>query len=390
MLLVPTALLPTEQGRRLPRDDALAALRPYGRLVPAVVRVLLLAIFQVVGTVGAAHGQNRTFPGWAGVLLVAGPVSLLAVRRLPWLALGVSLGAAVTWFALGYPGGPVPAAFVAAVISSVLHGHRVQAWVAVAAGGVALWVAWALGAHTLGPALGGTAWLVVLVAVAEQVRTRRQQAVERRAARREEERRRASEERLNVARELHDVLAHSVSLISVHAGVALHLLDSDLGQVRTSLETIRDASRDTLTELRATVGALRAPAEDAPLRPTPGLASLPSLVSGLAGAGFDVRSRVEGTERLLPPAVDLAAYRIVQEALTNVTRHASATHADVVVTYGATGVTVQVTDDGHGGAAVRVGNGLTGMRERALALGGSLVAGPRPQGGFRVEAVLPL
>ncbi|MCW2708765.1 MAG: two-component sensor histidine kinase [Frankiales bacterium] len=389
-MLVPTALRPTEQGRRRPQDDALEAVRPYGRQVPPVVRVLLLAAFQVVGTLGAAHGQDRTFPAWAGVLLVAGPLALLAVRRLPWVALGVSLGAAVAWFALGYPGGPVPVAFVVAVISSVLHGHRVQAWVAVAAGGVALWVAWAMGAHTLGPALGGTAWLVVLVTVAEQIRTRRQQAVERRAARLEEDRRRASEERLMVARELHDVLAHSVSLISVHAGVALHLLDSDPAQVRTSLETIRDASRDTLTELRATVGALRVPAEDAPLRPTPGLASLPSLVSGVAGAGLDVRSRVEGAERALPAAVDLAAYRIVQEALTNVTRHASATRADVVVSYGATGVTVQVTDDGRGGGSVPAGNGLTGMRERAAALGGSLAAGPRPEGGFRVEAVLPL
>jgi signal transduction histidine kinase len=350
--------------------------------VPAVVRVLVLAAFQVVGTVGASHAQHRSFPPAALLLLVVGPLSLLALRRAPWVSLGVSLGAAVSWFSLGYPGGPVPAAFVIAVIGSVVLGHRVEAWIAVALGGTGIWLAWAFGAHSFGPALGGTAWLVVIVTVAEVVRTRRQAA-------QEAVRTRASEERLAVARELHDVLAHSVSLISVHAGVALHLLDTDPAQARTSLETIRDASRDTLAELRATVGALRATAEAAPLRPTPGLSSLATLTSAVAGAGLDVRTRVDGTARPLPAAVDLAAYRIVQEALTNVTRHASAKHAEVVVSYGEDDVCVMVTDDGRGGGPVALGNGLTGMRERAAALGGSVVAGPRAEGGFSVRAVLP-
>src|SRR4051794_9413291 len=383
-----TALLPGEQGRCRPRADAVAAGRPDRRLVPAVA-VLLLAAFQVAGTFGAAHAQGRTFPPEAVLLLVAGPLSLLALRRAAWFSLAVSLGAAVTWFALGYPGGPVPAAFVVAVVVSVVRGRRGEAWIAVGLGAGGIWGAVLLGAHSLAPALGGTAWLVVLLTVAEQVRTRRQQAAERYAARTQEARRRASEERLMVARELHDVLAHSVSLISVHAGVALHLLESDPAQARTSLETIRDASRDTLTELRATVGALRAPAEDAPLRPTAGLAGLPALVAGVAATGVDVRSNEEGVPRPLPAAVDLAAFRIVQEALTNVTRHAAATRADVVVCYEEGSVTVRVTDDGRGGAPVAVGNGLTGMRERATALGGSLSAGPRPEGGFAVEGVLP-
>jgi signal transduction histidine kinase len=356
--------------------------------VPAVA-VLLLAAFQVAGTFGAAHAQGRTFPPEAVLLLVAGPLSLLALRRAAWFSLAVSLGAAVTWFALGYPGGPVPAAFVVAVVASVVRGHRVEAWIAVGLGAVGIWVAVLLGAHSVAPALGGTAWLVVLLTVAEQVRTRRQQAVERDAARAQEARRQASEERLMVARELHDVLAHSVSLISVHAGVALHLLESDPAQARTSLETIRDASRDTLTELRATVGALRAPAEDAPLRPTAGLAGLPALVAGVAATGVDVRSSEEGVPRPLPAAVDLAAFRIVQEALTNVTRHAAASRADVVVCYDEDSVTVRVADDGRGGGPVAMGNGLTGMRERAAALGGTLTAGPRPEGGFAVVGVLP-
>jgi signal transduction histidine kinase len=357
-------------------------LRPYRRQVPAVVRVLLLAAFQVVGTVGASHAQHRGIPPGAFALLVVGPLSLLALSRAPWLSLAVSLGAAVTWFSLDLPGGPVPAAFVVAVIVTVVRGHRSQAWAAVAAAGVGIWSAFALGAHDYGVALGGTAWLLVLVTVAEVVRARRQAGDEAR-------RTRASEERLAVARELHDVLAHSVSLISVHAGVALHLLDTDPAQARTSLETIRDASRDTLAELRATVGALRAPAEAAPLRPTPGLSSLAALTAGVAGAGLDVRTTVEGTARPLPAAVDLAAYRIVQEALTNVTRHAAARHAQVVVSYGEDQVRVAVTDDGRGTGPVTPGNGLTGMRERAVALGGSLAAGARPEGGFAVTAVLP-
>ena len=350
---------------------------PYGRDVPAAVRVALLAAFQVVGSYGASRAQHDAFPVWAVGLLVVGPLSLLALRRAAWVSLAVSLGAAATWFALGYPGGPVPAAFVAAVLASTWHGHRRAAWVAVATGVVALWVAWAFGAHALGAALGGTAWLVVLVTVAEVARGRREAAAEVR-------RTRASEERLAIARELHDVLAHSVSLISVHAGVALHLLDTDPASARTSLETIRDASRDTLAELRSTVGTLRS---DAPLRPAPGLDALPSLVAGVESTGLVVRSTLSGCPRDLPAAVDLALYRIVQEALTNVTRHAGATRAVVDVAFSPDDVTVTVTDDGRGGAAVP-GNGLTGMQERAAALGGTLTAGPLER-GFEVRGVLP-
>ena len=169
--------------------------------------------------------------------------------------------------------------------------------------------------------------------------------------------------------------------------MALHLLDSDPAAARTSLETIRDASRDTLSELRSTVGTLRSPASEVPLRPTPGLAALPSLVAGVEGAGLAVTTSVTGAARPLPAAVDFAAYRIVQEALTNVTRHAHASHAAVSVEFGPGEVTVVVTDDGRGGAAVP-GNGLTGMTERATALGGTLTAGPLAQ-GFEVRGVLP-
>jgi signal transduction histidine kinase len=353
--------------------------------------VSLLAAFQVVGSVGAAHQQqgHRSLDALAFGLLLVGPACLLAVARLPLLAVLGPLAAAVTWFSLDYPGGPIPAAFVVGVLVCVVRGQRWQAWSAAGAGGVALWVSYLTASHGLAPVVGGTAWLIVVVTVAEQVRTHRQQRVERRQARVEEQARAASEERLQIARELHDVLAHSVSLISVQAGVGLHLLDSDPEQARTALQTIRDASRDTLTELRATLGALRSDAEDAPLRPAPGLAALDALAAGLARAGVTVRTTVTGEPRALPAGVDLAAYRIVQEALTNVTRHAGTTTAEVHVDYHADAVAVTVLDAGTARGAVTPGNGLTGMRERAVALGGALVAGPRQTGGFSVQARLP-
>lgn len=365
---------------------------PYGRPVIAVLRVLVLAAFQVGASLAAAQHQSdhRGIDALGVGLLIVGPLSLLALPRQPWVALGVPLAAAVTWFELDYPGGPVPAAFGIALVICAVTGRRTQAWVAVGAALLSIWTGWLFDGVPLGAALGSTAWLLVLVAVGEQTRARREKGVESRHARVEEERRRASDERLRIARELHDVLAHNMSLISVQAGVALHLMDTRPDQVRTSLETIRDASRNTLAELRATVGALRSAEEDAPLRPLPGLDELGALTRGVSAAGVEVRTTVTGDRRSLPAGVDLAAYRIVQEALTNVTRHAGTSVADVHVDYGPSLLTVRVTDAGAGRWPVTPGNGLTGMRERATALGGRLVAGPRPEGGFAVEAELPV
>jgi signal transduction histidine kinase len=209
----------------------------------------------------------------------------------------------------------------------------------------------------------------------------------------EEDRRRAGEERLRIARELHDVLAHNISLINVQAGVALHLMDEQPGQSRTALVAIKQASNDALRELRSVLDILRQ-GSDAPRSPTSGLDSLDGLVANAAAAGLEVRSRVEGTPRPLPAGVDLAAFRIVQEALTNVTRHAGRpATATVLVAYGDHDLTVQVDDDGEGVDRAHPnggGNGIRGMRERAATLGGELTAGPRPGGGFRVSAQLPL
>lgn len=364
----------------------------YRRRVVPVLRVLLLAAFQVVASLGAAKNQtgHRDIDALGIALLVIGPLSLLALRRRPFVSLAVPLAAAVTWFGLDYPGGPIPAAFAIAVLACAVTGRRTHAWVAVGVAAATLWTAWATGHFRLGHAFGATAWLLVLATVGEQVRSRREQHLETRRAEEEEARRRASEERLQIARELHDVLAHSVSLISVQAGVALHLLDTDPAQARRSLQTIRDASRDTMAELRATLGSLRSAEEDAPLRPQPGLDGLETLTAGVSAAGVRVRTTVTGERRPLPAAVDLAAYRIVQEALTNVARHARTSEAQVHVDYGPSSLKVSVRDAGSGSGPVVAGNGLTGMRERAAALGGRVVAGPRPEGGFFVEADLPV
>ena len=237
---------------------------------------------------------------------------------------------------------------------------------------------------------------VVLAAaeVAMAGRQRRQAAEQSRA---EEARRRAGEERMRIARELHDVLAHNISLINVQAGVALHLMDEQPGQSRSALQAIKQASNDALGELRSVLDVLRQGDEAPPRAPASGLAHLDSLVAGAGATGLEVRTRVEGTPRPLPAGTDLAAYRIVQESLTNVTRHAGPAGATVRIAYGEKDLTVQVDDDGNGlepplaaDIPLRPGRGLVGMRERVAALGGDLTAGPRPGGGFRVLARLPL
>jgi signal transduction histidine kinase len=206
--------------------------------------------------------------------------------------------------------------------------------------------------------------------------------------------RRASEERLGIARELHDALGHHLSLINVQAGVALHL-DQELPvQARSALAAIKQASLDALGELRSVLDLLRQQDWPAPRSPMLTLVRLDALVAQAQVAGLEVRTQIQGHVRLLPSDLDAAAFRIVQEALTNVTRHAGPTTATVRVAYGDQDLTVEVDDAGGHGPGVRNradgGIGLLGMRERVAALDGELQAGPRPGGGFRVRARLPL
>jgi signal transduction histidine kinase len=221
---------------------------------------------------------------------------------------------------------------------------------------------------------------LLAIAAGDVVRSRRE-AIE------EESQRRLGEERLRIAREVHDVVAHAMVAINVQAGVAAHRLDRDPEQARLALRAIKQASGEALSDLRATLGVLRD--GDAPVRPAAGLGELDELAAGLRAAGVRVDVSVADTGEL-PAAVHAAGYRIVQEALTNVLRHAGATH--VRVTAGREGgvLRVEVRDDGSGsGGTGGTGNGVAGMRERAAALGGTFEAGPAEGGGWRVAATLP-
>jgi signal transduction histidine kinase len=367
----------------------------------AVTAVIIGAI-QVAGSFGATHRHGthafRSLDAIAVALLLAGPLALAFRRRAPAAVLVIVLGVTVAYAVRDYPDGPVYASLIVAFFTAVTMGRRRAAVASLLCGFVLiLWLPWVVGTKSapgLGPMVGVGAWLLVLLAVAEIVRVRRTGAIEAWRMREEEAKRRASEERLRIARELHDVLAHNISMINVQAGVALHLMDEQPEQARTALTAIRDASKDALSELRSVLDILRQSGEAPPRSPTAGLADLAQLVEGTQAAGLTVHTDVKLPAGPLPAGVDLAAYRIVQEALTNVTRHAGARSASVSIGQEDDTLTVEVTDDGRGGPTFATGagsgSGIAGMRERAAALGGHLDAGPTPGGGFAVRARLPL
>jgi signal transduction histidine kinase len=209
--------------------------------------------------------------------------------------------------------------------------------------------------------------------------------------REEEDLRRAGEERLRIAQELHDVVAHHISLINVQASTALHLVDRQPEQAAPALSAIKDASKEALVELRSILGILRQSDEAAPRQPVTGLDNLDNLVSRTARAGLEVHKVIHGDPRPLPAGLDRAAFRIIQESLTNVVRHARATSATVRIQYGEQTLVLQVDDNGQSlTAPPREGNGISGMRERATALGGTLTADRTSAGGLRIVATLPL
>src|SRR5215218_3368468 len=339
-----------------------------------------LAAFLVVGTYFASQGQHHRRP------FDAGTVALLVV------------GAALVYNVLGYANGPIWLALIIAYFTAVVAGHRLAAAVVAVVGfGIFPWLDHLLRDQP-GPSLVGVAglaaWLLVLLGAAEGIRIRRERAAEAARIREEEALRRAGEERLRIARELHDALGHHLSLINMQSGVALHLNRELPEQARSSLTAIKQASKEALTELRSVLDILRQEGEPASRSPIWSLDRLEDLVSQAGAAGLVVKTETDGDVRPLPFAVDVAAFRVVQEALTNVTRHAGKATATVLVGYGDGELTVQVDDDGRGPSANASGpgggKGIVGMRERVAALGGDLQAGARPGGGFRVRARFPL
>jgi signal transduction histidine kinase len=358
---------------------------------------VVVSIVAVVGSIGAAvHGESESRdPDWFMVsLILIGSLSLYWLRTRPIPVLWATVVSTLVYVLMEYAYGPMIFAFVIAVFTAIRLGYRIPGWSALAV----LYVGhvggrMVLGLHEFGvyqTLLVGTCF-VVLGFLAELFRAHRDRVNAAARTRKEEELRRAGEERLRIAQELHDVVAHHISLINVQASTALHLVDRQPEQAAPALAAIKDASKEALVELRSIVGVMRQSDESAPRQPVAGLDHLDHLVSRTSRAGLEVHKIVHGDPRALPTGLDRAAFRIIQESLTNVVRHAKATSATVRIQYGEQALVLQVDDDGQSLASSPTeGNGISGMRERATALGGTLTANRTPTGGLRITATLPL
>lgn len=366
-----------------------------------VALAVVMALVTWAGSVAESHPGNPGDKPPPGVHIAAPPAAYLLVavsalaliwrRRRPVLVLAVSLGAALLYICLGYFGGAVmlnPLFALYAVAVAVPTTRAI---------GLAVITMLSLMAATaaFGPfgTGGGFALIPVEVAVALFVglwvasrRTAVRESVER-------ARRAVDAERLRIARELHDVVAHTMSTINVQAGVAAHVIDQQPDQAAQALEAIKQASKEGLRELRGILNVLRQADEHDERAPAPRLAQLDELVENATRAGLPTSVTIHGQARILASTVDLTAYRVVQESLTNALRHAGPTTAQVTLSYTDDQLEVEVLDSGRGrvdGTPPGAGLGIAGMRERAEAVGGTLIAGPAPEGGFRVQARLPL
>jgi signal transduction histidine kinase len=364
-------------------------LNRHPRLVDA--GLFLLALASAVG-----HAARHGLPAVGIPLGVAQCLPLLARRSRPLAVLAVT---AVATAAISGGWGwynPLPAGIALFTVAHLCDRRTslragIAALVVVA---VPIWheAGWSNLLGFAGRLVGfAVAWLI-----GDSLRSRREyiSGLEERAERLEREReaeraRAVAEEQARIARELHDVIAHNVSVMVVQAAAANDVFETRPDRVREALRAIERSGRDALTELRRLLGTVREEQPD--YAPQPGLARLDALVEQVRTAGLAVAVRVEGEPQELPAGIDLSAYRIVQEALTNTLRHASASRVEVALRYGPDELDVEVRDDGAGtGNGGGAGRGLIGMRERVAAYGGALVAGPGPDGGFAVAASFPL
>jgi signal transduction histidine kinase len=365
--------------------------------------IALAAFFLVVTPHAVDHDAGvRALDALAYALLAGAGLSFALRREHPYASCAIALSCTIAYLLAGYGDGPIYVAAFLGLVRVVEVAER-RVWIPVAAVG-ALGIGAAHVARdgwSAAIAVSTVVWLVAAVLGGEALRARRGQAAAL-AARAEEEqrtreaqaRRAAAEERLRLAREVHDVVGHSLAVISLQAGVAAHLLQTRPEQARDAVAAIRQVAGEALDDLRAELALLRDP-DAAPPPPVAnaGLDALPGLVASLRQAGVEVQLDAAGAAGV-PDAVSAAGYRIVREALTNVARHAGAgSRARVRVARGEAAVELEVLDDGAGPPAGADdgadGSGIAGMRERAEALGGRLETGPGPDGGFRVWASLP-
>ncbi len=395
----------SDAGQAL-RPPLTKRLQPWHWVAIDAVIALLFAAALLVGSTRPAYGV----PLWVAYLLALISSLPAAVRRLwPLPVLGVVLAGSVAGMAIGT--GKDPSGVVAFVLylvalryprrrsAAVLAGVLALTAAGTVAGGAALHhdQASAVTARFVGTAVVLTAAWVIGVAVRQQrayTAGLREQAERRVQAQLAEGRSAATEERLRIARELHDVVAHSLSLIAVQAGVGNYVASARPEEAARALASIESTSRGALREMRRLLGVLRDDSAGTEMAPAHGLADVGQLVTGTADAGVRVQLEIRGTQRPVPPGVDLAAYRIIQEALTNVVKHAQTTASRVLVTHTDDAIFLEITDVGDGAAADAVaasaGHGIAGMRERASLFGGEFHAGPLPGRGFRVAARLPL
>ena len=388
-----------EAAERSPRGVlALAREHPVAtdRVLTAVLAVVSLAGLWLVSWSKTAHYRA---PDAGGVLLtLAIVIPLLWRRQRPGLVLVISGTALLGYDVAGYPSGLAWLACYWAVYSYAVHRRRRNAYWP-----LAVWVAEII-AHLALPARGSntvqTALIFLGVTAIVWIRgdAVRSGLVEAERQRELRARQAVADERTRVARELHDVVSQALGVIVMQAGGAGSLPVLEEPDARAVLATIEQTGRQAFAEMRRLVGVLRDDNEAAALAPQPTVGEIPALLARLAGAGLDVDLEMEGTRREAPAGVELSAYRIVQEALTNTLKHSGAGHATVRLSWSQDHLDVEVSDDGPvaGGAVpppVRVdsgGKGLVGMRERVMLFGGELEAGPSPHGGYRVAARLPL
>ncbi|WP_461072079.1 sensor histidine kinase [Streptomyces pseudoechinosporeus] len=373
----------------------------HDRVRDALPAVPLIVVAAAATAVGESSWHE---PRWEGAVWTGLSCLPLVVRsRWPLHVALVTLSGGLTLMAFAQNVALGPAAGLVALYTLATLGSRRTAWIVGIAAAVAITGVYAA-THTQslvdGASLLRFDFAIAATALGRAVRNRRDSLTEARARaeraenmQEQEARRRVTQERVRIARDLHDVVAHHITLVNAQAGVAHHLMRLNPDQALEALAHIKDNSRAALDELRATVGLLRQ-IDDAPgtRAPIPRLADLDTLAGGFRASGLSVWVARTGTSTPQAPATELTAYRIIQEALTNTHKHASATRAAVILDYGPHSLRVTVTDDGHPSApkGTGTGHGLIGMHERATAIGGTVTVGPRPEGGFQVVADLPL
>jgi signal transduction histidine kinase len=390
--------------------------RAWGRVHPlaldAALGVVLLA-FSLISMPAQVQADNRLHDpnAWAWLLAALATLTLAVRQRYPEAVAASTYTAVVASTIARLPNGASVLGLLVATYSLATHGppkRSLRVFAALASvAAVVLFIALPFGLLSWADLVVNVLCAVAAYAVGDNVRRRRLRVMElaERAERLEHERfleanQAVAAERARIARELHDVVAHSLSVMVVQAGAARRLLAQDAERAAAALATVEDTGRGALVEMRRLLGLLREGAE-AERAPQPGMAGLADLIA--ADPNLSVHLRVEGTPVELPPGIELSAFRIVQEALTNVRKHAGPADTEVVLRYGAFAVEIEVADDGRGASTLvgahgpesanapgAGGVGLVGMRERVALCGGHLQAGPRPGGGWLVRASLPL